>query len=244
MAHGRAIGLGAGMIDWRHVQASLSGRGWNPGPIDGVAGSRSYAALFAFAATRPPDAVLVAIGQAAARHLKAYGIDATPPRLAEFVAQTCNETGGYRRFVEDLDYSAPAICRTWPDRFPTLADAEGCAHAPEMLANRVYARPAMGNVAPGDGWRFRGRGMLQLTFRANYAEFQRLSGLPLVEQPDLAADPAASLLIACYFWRRGRVNDAVDADDFVRARRITNGGSIGLEAVARLRTRLRMLLVS
>jgi len=243
------------MIDWTNVQRRLGDRGFVPGAIDGRPGPRTYTALFAFAANRQADPVLAAIGASAAKHLPVYGIDRTPPRLGEFVAQTCNETGGYRLFEENLKYSAKAIRACWPARFPTEAAAAPYAWNPRdadredmALAARTYGE-RMGNLPRAlddddqeDGWQYRGRGMLQLTGRANYRAFGRLTGLPLEEHPELAADPADSLLIACAFWLKGKVNAAVDAGDFAKARKITNGGAIGLGHVAELRARILSIL--
>ena len=85
------------------------------------------------------------------------------------------------------------------------------------------------------GWRYRGRGALQLTFRNNYRHFGQLLGIDLEGNPDLAADPAVSVLIALQFFKAGKVNAAIDQGDFREARRITNGAALGLEEVARLR---------
>ncbi|AGH48779.1 glycoside hydrolase family protein [Sphingomonas sp. MM-1] len=218
------------MIDWKRAQQRLGVA------ADGVPGPITMTALLAFVAGRAADDAIRAMGAMLAKQAAGYGMT-TPERLAEFVAQICNETGGFRRFVENLNYSAEAIQRTWPSRFPTLASAAPFARNPEKLANRVYDRASEGNTQPGDGWRYRGRGALQLTFRGNYRRFGQALGLPLEDAPDLAANPATSVLIALHFWRLGKVNDAVDAHDYRRARRIANGGYIGLEEVARLRVR-------
>lgn len=226
-------------------------------PAEPIAGMVFYTALFAFAAGRAVDEILRAIGAVAAAHFAAYGMT-SPARLAEFVAQTAHETGGYRRFVEDLHYSAAGLARTWPSRFavdtkaavkrPT-AQAIALAGKPEAIANIVYARPREGNVLPGDGWRYRGRGMLQLTFRNNYRAAGQRLGLDLEARPELAADPATSLLIALDFWRRAGVNGCCDAGDFRGARGLTNAGSrtpkvapIGLADVAKRRAALMAVL--
>lgn len=217
-------------IDWPRAQTRL---GVTP---DGIDGPITYSALLAHVAGRPVDSVIKSMGGMLAAKAKSYGMT-TPARLAEFVAQICNETGGFRRFVENLNYSAEALRRTWPSRFPTLASAKAIERNPQAIANKVYARPSEGNTQPGDGWRYRGRGALQLTFRNNYRRFGKLLGLDLEGNPDMAADPATSVLIALEFFKLGKVNQAVDRGDFREARRITNGGAIGLEEVARLRRR-------
>jgi putative chitinase len=111
------------------------------------------------------------------------------------------------------------------------------------IASRAYGG-RMGNAPypSRDGYTYRGRGMLQLTGRGNYELFGKAVGLPLLTEPDLAADPADSLVIAREFWRRNNVNDAIDRGDFRRARIITNGGTIGIEAVAARRARLLKVL--
>jgi putative chitinase len=244
------------MIDFKIPQTRLAERGFACGAVDGIAGPKTYTALFAFAAGRQPDkAVLGAIGASAADHLPDFGIPASPERLAEFIAQTCNETGGYKLFEENLKYSVATIRRCWPNRFPTDASAAAFAWDPKdadredmALAARTYGQ-RMGNLPANldtdneeDGWQYRGRGMLQLTGRANYTRFGKITGLPLVEHPELAADPSDSLVIACAFWSTGDVNAAIDRGDFTEARRITNGGRIGLEHVAELRNHILEVL--
>jgi len=244
----------AAMIPLDSAAKALASRGF---PIRSSEAEAFYTALFAFAAARAADAVLRAIGAAGARYFPRYGID-TPARLAEFVAQTAHETGGYRRFEEDLRYTAAGLARTWPGRFAVDAAAPTkrpnalairLAGKPEAIANTVCARPRKGNVLPGDGWRYRGRGMLQLTFRNNYAAAATRLGLDLVARPELAADPATSLLIALDFWVRAGVNACCDAGDYRGARGLTNTGSrtpkvapIGLEDVAKRRARLLEVL--
>ncbi|UAK23955.1 glycoside hydrolase family 19 protein [Sphingomonas nostoxanthinifaciens] len=222
-------------------------------PDDAHPDAATYIALFAFAADRQPDAVIRAIGTEAVTAFPLYQMD-MPNRVAEFVAQTAHETGGYTHFTENLNYSAQGLANTWPNRFATdphakakqpNARAVAVAHQPESIANIVYARPKEGNVNPGDGWRYRGRGMLQLTFRNNYKASGDRIGQDLVNHPDLAADPAVSLHIALDFWKRCACNDCCDAGDFYGARGLTNCGSktppappIGLEDVAVRRARL------
>jgi putative chitinase len=172
-----------------------------------------------------------------ARHAPGFGQDKTKARIAEFVAQISNETGGFTKFHENLNYSAKRIREVWPSRVTSDAQARTLERNPEALANVVYQRASMGNTQPGDGWRYRGRGALQLTFRNNYALFGQRLGIDLEGNPDLAADPAVSVQIALEFFKVGNVNAAVDRGDFTEARRITNGASLGLQEVARLRAK-------
>lgn len=218
-------------IDWPRAQTRL---GVTP---DGIDGPITYSALLAHVAGRPVDSIIKSMGGMLAAKAKPYGMT-TPARLAEFVAQICNETGGFRRFVENLNHSAVSLRRTWPSRFASAAAAKIYAYLPKKIANKVYG-DRMGNQRNGvnddDGWLYRGRGALQLTGKDNYERFGKLLGLNLVGNPDMAADPATSVLIALEFFKLGNVNRAVDRGDFREARRITNGGAIGLEEVARLR---------
>ena len=230
------------MLDWTRVQAALARAGYPCGAPDGQPGPRTWAALFAYAAGRPADAVLTALGVAAAKWLATDPIAATSARLAEFLAQTSHETGGYRAFEERLSYTAAGLLQTWPSRF-TKAQAVACAGDPVEIACRVYGGRMGNHPAPAqDGWTYRGRGMLQLTGRDNYATYGKLIGAPLLAQPDMAADPAISLCVAREFWRLGNVNALVDRGDFRAARNATNGGSIGLVDVVNRRTRLLDIL--
>lgn len=242
------------MIRFATAGRALAQRGF---PASEQGDAAFYTALFAFAAGRSADGGLRAIGAAATIHFGRYGMT-TPARLAEFVAQTAHETGGYRCYEEDLHYSAAGLARTWPSRFAADPKAEpkrpnaaalALAGRPEEIANTVYARPREGNTRPGDGWRYRGRGMLQLTFRNNYRAAGARLGLDLEARPELAADPATSLRIALDFWVRADVNACCDAGDFLGARGLTNTGSrtpkvapIGLADVAARRARLLEVL--
>src|SRR4051812_33785750 len=110
-------------------------------------------------------------------------------RLNFFLAQIGHESGGLTIEEENLNYRADRLCAVWPSRFPTLADAQACAGSPEGLANTVYAnRMGNGGAASGDGWRYRGRGYIQITGRDGYAQVGAIAGatLALVEHPERA----------------------------------------------------------
>ena len=205
-----------------------------------------YLSLFQrLASPNANPAVVHAMASSFADHAPAYGQDKTKARIAEFVAQIANETGGFSKFEENLHYSARRLMQVWPKRFPTLASALPCAWDPSdpdredvALANVVYGRRGgneLNGVNDNDGWKYRGRGALQLTFYANYKLYGDALGIPLVDHPELAADPANSVWIALEFFKKGKVNAAIDRGNFREARRITNGAAIGLEEVARLR---------
>lgn len=217
------------MIDWKRTQSVLGVA------ADGIPGRATYAALFKVVGPQAAPAILRSLGNAMSVHGPIYGAITSRDRLADFLAQTANETGGYRVFTENLNYSPEALVRTWPSRF-TPAAAIMYARKPEQIAAKVYG-DRMGNLTPEEGWLFRGRGMLQLTGRANYEAADRRLGIGLDTDPDLAAVPALSLLIALDFYRDRKVWDRLDAGDTGGARRITNGGAIGLKEVNALRVR-------
>jgi putative chitinase len=154
----------------------------------------------------------------------------TPARLARFLANTTHETGGFRRLVENLDYTAKRLTEVWPRRFPTLADAAPFARKPEALAERVYGG-RMGNVYPGDGWRWRGRGLLQTTGRDNYARLSIATGRPLDALPDWLLTRKGAAESAVRFWAWRNCSTPADAGDDAEVRRRINGGVIGLDDV-------------
>ncbi|QTH19673.1 glycoside hydrolase family 19 protein [Rhizorhabdus wittichii] len=234
------------MIDWKTAQKRL---GVTP---DGVPGRLTYSALLRVVGATAKPEVIDELARACIVHLPAYQIDATPARLANFLGQGSNETGGFTVWEENLRYSAKRITQVWPSRFPTLASALPFAWDPSdpdrediALANKVYGG-RMGNELNGtdddDGWDWRGSGFLMLTFRANYEAAEKRLGLGILQHPDLARLPAVSLLIACDFWRAGNVNAAIDRGDLKEARRITNGGAVGLDNVLALDAKLMRIL--
>lgn len=159
-----------------------------------------------------------------------FGID-TPLKTAHFLAQTAHESSGFNITVENLRYTTAArLMQVWPRRFPNEEATTPYVNNPEALANSVYAnRLGNGPAESGDGFRFRGRGLLQLTGRSNYAAVGELIDLPLTEEPDLAREPANCLLIACGAWKHiGAAALPEDASVETYTRKV-NGGLIGLE---------------
>lgn len=167
----------------------------------------------------------------------------TPLRLAHFMAQAAHECGGFGTFVENLNYSADALRRTWPKRFRSQAEAVPYARNPEAIANKVYAdRLGNGPEGSGDGWKYRGRGIFQLTGRANYAEYGDKLGLQLEDHPDLAAEATNAVRIALEYWGANGLSSLADRDDIRGITRRINGGENGLsDRAARLRTAKRQL---
>lgn len=167
--------------------------------------------------------------------LDLFSISATPLRVAHFMAQMLHESGAFTIQFENLNYSAQRLPRVWPSRFrPTgPLDPAAFAHHPQKLANEVYGG-RMGNVAPDDGYRYRGRGLLQLTGKDSYTEATtRLRGR-FPNSPDLTNDPDAvitadwCLQVAASEWDSKGCNPLADQDRIRSITRAINGGLIGL----------------
>ncbi|KAA2214972.1 peptidoglycan-binding protein [Teichococcus oryzae] len=156
------------------------------------------------------------------------GLDATALRCHFFLAQTGHESDGLRARAENLSYSAARLMQVWPGRFPSLQAALPFAGDPEKLAEKVYGG-RMGNDRPGDGFRFRGRGYIQITGRDAYREIGLRTGLDLEAEPDLANEPAHALAVACGYWAWKRLNAVADAGDYAGLTRRINGGLVGLQ---------------
>lgn len=175
----------------------------------------------------------------------------TPSRAAAFIAQTGIESAGFSVLKENLFYtSAQRLGQVWPSRFPGGAHTEGYLRNPEALGNFVYAnRMGNGDVASGDGFRFRGRGLLQITGRTNYGQVAKQINLPLQQQPEMLEERGNAARSAAYFWQAHHLNALADSDashpeaeDFVRMTMIINGGTQGLPARQALYARLRAAL--
>jgi predicted chitinase len=156
-----------------------------------------------------------------------YGINDSALRLRHFMAQILHETGALTILTESLNYRAERLLDVWPTRFKTVADATPFAHNPEALANNVYGG-RMGNVDPGDGWKYIGRGLMQITGRESYERYGQALGIDLAGNPDFATDPQYTLAIAAEEWVASKCNDYADADDIRRVTKAINGGYIGL----------------
>lgn len=171
----------------------------------------------------------------------------TEKQVAAWLAQTAHESGGYTMLVENLNYRAAIMAVCWPNRFAEMGpdkkpkkDAQGknipnkfalaLERKPEMIANVVYAsRMGNGPTESGEGWKYRGRGLKQLTGKDNYTRCGKALGLDLVEQPDLLLEPAGAALSAAWFWGVNKCGPLADADDFVGLTKKINGGTIGLQ---------------
>ncbi|ERV69935.1 glycoside hydrolase family 19 protein [Pseudomonas aeruginosa] len=159
----------------------------------------------------------------------------TAERVAMFLAQVGHECQSLKRVVENLNYSAEGLLATWPKRF-TPAEAKQYARQPEHIANRVYAnRMGNGSADTGDGYRYRGRGLIMITGRDNYTEAARALALPLVAQPELLEQRTWAAIAAGWWWKSRGLNDLADQGRFERITLKINGGYNGAEdRVARL----------
>ena len=159
----------------------------------------------------------------------------TERRVEHFLAQCAHESSHFTDLTENLSYSAERMYEVWPTRFPSVSSAKPYARNPQALACKVY-NGRMGNE-PGtdDGWRFSGKGPLQATGRDMYATLERLTGIPLVDNPELAAEPRNGALIAGAIWHHKNCNALADRDDVRAVTKRINGGTIGLGDRIRLR---------
>jgi putative chitinase len=157
---------------------------------------------------------------------KKYDIS-TPIRQACFIGQTMHESGGYKHLVENLNYSAKGLVATWPSRFPNEEYAEEYARKPERIANKVYSG-RMGNTEDGDGAKYIGRGLIQLTGKENYANCGSNLGVDLVGNPDWLATPKYAALSAGWYWNKRNLNADADTMNVDSMTRKINGGNIGI----------------
>ncbi|MBU0601146.1 MAG: glycoside hydrolase family 19 protein [Gammaproteobacteria bacterium] len=203
-------------------------------------------------APRCPDTIswAAALNEA----MREFGIE-SKLQVAHWLAQLAHESAEFTRLVESLTYtSAERILAVWPTRFwlpspqqPTCPagrrDAHGFVRAPVLLASYVYAgRNGNGSEATSDGFRFRGRGPIQITGRANYARCGQALALPLIEQPDLLTDPDVGARAAAWYWADRKIGPLADANDIEAVTRRINGGTHGLDGRRRyLQTAMRVL---
>jgi putative chitinase len=155
----------------------------------------------------------------------------TPQRVAAFIAQCAHESGGFKFLKENLNYKAASLRKVFPKYFPDDAIAARYAGKGEMIANRVYAsRMGNGDEASGDGYRYCGRGLIQLTGKQNYTFFAASVGIEDMEEcVEYLGTFEGAIQSACYFWESTGLNKEADAGDIKTMTRKINGGYIGLE---------------
>ena len=152
----------------------------------------------------------------------------TPKRQACFIGQCMHESGGFKFLKENLNYSAKALMNTWPSRFSDADTAEKFERNPSAIANKVYSG-RMGNTEDGDGAKYIGRGLIQLTGKDNYRAFGEAIGEDLVANPQLVEEPRYAALSAGWFWNKRGLNALADAMDITTLTIRINGGKIGID---------------
>ena len=174
-----------------------------------------------------------------------YGID-TPQRLAMFLAQASHESAGFSRLTENLNYSAERLAAVWPKRYKNQdgkpnALAIRIARNPELIANATYSgRMGNGPCTSGDGWKFRGRGIFQLTGRYNYESFFSDTGFQI--EPEDLATPMFASISASWYWQKNKLNAFADIGDIRGCTLAINGGIHGLAERTKLYEKIRKLL--
>jgi putative chitinase len=154
----------------------------------------------------------------------------TPQRVAAFVAQCAHESGNFRMLKENLNYRAVTLRKIFPKYFPTDEMAAQYAGKQEMIANRVYGgRMGNGDEASGDGFRYCGRGLIQLTGKDNYSWFAASLEMPVEEVPEYLSTFEGAVQSACWFWETNNLNQWADKGDILTLTKRINGGTIGLE---------------
>jgi putative chitinase len=162
---------------------------------------------------------------------------------AAFIGQCSHECNNFKTLEENLNYKAETLNKLWPQRFPTMEIANAYAHQPQRIANKVYAS-RMGNrdEASGDGYRFRGRGAIQLTGHDSYWHCGQALGEDLVAQPDLVSTPKYAALSAGWFWSTHNCNALAEANNYEALTRKINGGTFGLsERIAKTQKAYQVL---
>ena len=171
----------------------------------------------------------------------------TSQRIAAFIAQTSHESGGYTMLTENLNYRAATLAACWPNRFAELGPnkkpkrtekgaliptklAESIAGKPELIANLVYSgRMGNGPAESGEGWKYRGRGLKQLTGKYNYEKCGKDLGVDFVGNPDLLLEPIYAARSAGWFWKSNNLSPFADSGDIEGMTKKINGGLIGID---------------
>ena len=158
-----------------------------------------------------------------------YEMFVNPRRVAGFLAQIAHESGGFNFVAENLNYSAKGLMTIFKKYFPNEELANQYARKPEKIANKVYAnRMKNGPEESGDGWKFRGRGLIQLTGRDNYTRFAAALDLDIDSTIAYLETPNGAVASAGWFWDNNKLNQFCDKDDFITLTKRINGGTIGL----------------
>lgn len=164
-------------------------------------------------------------------------------RLAGFIAQCGHESGHFRVLSENLNYSAEGLNKTFRKYFPTIESAIPYQRQPSKIANKVYAnRMGNGPESSGDGWKYRGRGLIQLTGKNNYIRCGKDIGVDLINNPDYAMTESGAIETATWFWSVNNINRYCDNDDIVGMTKAINNGTHGLVDRTAIYERAKQLL--
>lgn len=154
----------------------------------------------------------------------------TPNRVAAFLAQCAHESGGFKFLKENLNYKAESLLKVFPKYFKTLDEARAYEKRPEKIANKIYGnRMGNGDEASGDGFRYCGRGLIQLTGKDNYSWFAASLEIPVEEASEYLETFEGAVQSACWFWESNNLNQWADKGDILTLTKRINGGTIGLE---------------
>jgi putative chitinase len=161
--------------------------------------------------------------------LPEYGIN-TPERVAAFIAQCAHESGGFKFLKENFNYKAESLLKVFPKYFKTLDEARAYEKKPEKIANRIYGnRMGNGDESSGDGFRYCGRGLIQLTGKENYSWFAASLEIPVEEASEYLETFEGAVQSACWFWEENKLNQWADKKDILTLTKRINGGTIGLD---------------
>jgi putative chitinase len=173
--------------------------------------------------------------------LDGYHIN-TPLRLAHFMAQIEHESK-LKPISENLNYSAEGLSKTFPKYFPTIQKANEYARKPILIASKVYAnRMGNGSEQSGEGWKYRGRGFLQITGKDNYLKLSKDTQINCLNNPDLLLEEPNAMISACWFWQKNNINALADNDDVQMVSLRINGGSKGLKERIELTEKWKKIL--
>lgn len=154
----------------------------------------------------------------------------TPKRIAAFIAQCAHESGGFIFLSENLNYKAESLVKVFPKYFKDISMAKAYEKQPEKIANKIYAdRMGNGNELSGDGYKYRGRGLIQLTGKTNYTWFAASLQISPEEAAEYMGTFEGAAQSACWFWETNNLNQWADKGDIEKMTKIINGGTIGLE---------------
>ena len=172
-----------------------------------------------------------------------YNIN-TVNRLACFLSQIAHESGSLNRMQENLNYSPSRLMQVWPNRFPSLDIANQYGNNPQKIANKVYSnRMGNGDEASNDGYKYRGRGLLQITGKSNYAIIAKYLNLDLLNNPDLLLDPTNAVNSAAHYWNNHDCNNLADKLDHTSITKKINGGVNGLKDRIDLYNHINQVLI-